>query len=102
MRQNTFERVGTWLQTRAGRWAVLFGIAVLELAAVSLVDAAQAQKSPLPSQTAILEGGRANPIAAWTSFCARFPAERAVDPNEPALISLSAANWKVLISINSR
>src|SRR3954470_2007454 len=99
MRQNTFERVSTWLQTRPGRWAVLIGIAVLELAAVSLVDAAQAQESPLLSQGAISPSGSANPIAGWTSFCARFPAECAVDPNEPALISLSAANWKVLISI---
>jgi predicted transglutaminase-like cysteine proteinase len=103
MRQDRFGRFGARVQS-ATRLAVLLGVAVLELAGISLiVDVAEAKRSPVPSQAAILmSGGSANPTAGWTNFCHRYPAECTIDPNEPALISLSVAEWKAIVSINAR
>src|SRR5215212_1036392 len=103
MRQDRFGRVGARLQS-ATRLAVLLGVAVLQLAGISLfVDVAEAKRSPVPLQGAILiSGGIANPTAGWTNFCQRYPAECTFDPSEPALISLSSADWRAIVSINAR
>ncbi|MET0257045.1 MAG: transglutaminase-like cysteine peptidase [Methylobacterium sp.] len=66
--------------------------------------AAQARPSVrLPEiGTAIEYGQAARPVAAWTEFCARMPGECAVDPSEPAQISLTPAVWRLLATINRR
>lgn len=46
--------------------------------------------------------GEARPIAGWTDFCRRLPAECAFDPAEPAAIALTGAAWTAIVSVNRR
>ena len=48
------------------------------------------------------EGPAARPVAAWSAFCARLPAECTVDLSEPALIALTPAVWRMLATVNRR
>ncbi|WP_336488882.1 transglutaminase-like cysteine peptidase [Methylobacterium nigriterrae] len=66
--------------------------------------ATQARTGPaLPEDGAPVETGpAARPVAAWTAFCARMPAECTVDTSEPAFIPLNAALWRTLSSVNRR
>ncbi len=52
--------------------------------------------------TAVETGPAARPVAAWTEFCQRMPAECEVDPREPATIPLNTALWRTLSSVNRR
>ncbi len=62
---------------------------------------AQLASLPDPSR-AIERGGTAKPIAAWLDFCQRHPAECALDPAEPAQITLNPATWRTLAAVNRR
>jgi predicted transglutaminase-like cysteine proteinase len=45
--------------------------------------------------------GSAQPTAAWSEFCERFPSECAVNPAERATIKLDQRVWKAIAAINS-
>ena len=89
------------LQTRAIRAAAL-AVALLLLSAINLFPMTAEAKKSFNVQQPLLASGSANPTAGWTNFCLRYPTECAVDPTEPAVISLSAAVWKTLGSINAQ
>jgi len=46
--------------------------------------------------------GAVRAIAGWTDFCARMPEECTVDTAEPAVIPLTVAVWRTLLSVNRR
>jgi predicted transglutaminase-like cysteine proteinase len=79
----------------------------LRLATVSLsfsviAAAVQAQTvAALPaSPQSVAKVGTAKPIAAWTRFCQQNPQECAVDPPDPATITLTPRAWKTLVHVN--
>lgn len=78
----------------------------LSLVGTILLGGAATQARPaadLPPDASIVpEGGTARPVAAWTIFCSRYPGECAVDATQPALITLNAALWHTLASVNRR
>ena len=79
--------------------AVLAGAAAL----FGLAAAAEAQTlASLPNEVGARLQGEAKPIAAWVTFCQSYPAECAVDRGEPARISLTAASWATIVSVNRR
>jgi predicted transglutaminase-like cysteine proteinase len=84
----------------AGRAAV--GIAALLVSWSMTGTTAQAQASiSLPAPTALLgQGGTAKPTMGWVQFCDANPAECAVDPAEPAIITLTAKTWQTLVRVN--
>ena len=51
---------------------------------------------------AILSSGQAGPTPAWILFCKQMPHECAVDPSEPAAVSLDKDTWKLLVDVNER
>ncbi|CAA2105169.1 hypothetical protein MBUL_03058 [Methylobacterium bullatum] len=76
------------------------------LAALALFGAGASQAQtmaalPSPSQSADVLGA-ARPIVGWVSFCQRYPAECAIDANEPPRIALTPATWSLIVSINRR
>lgn len=55
----------------------------------------------LPKTTMPLRAGEtANPIQGWVEFCAREPAECALDTREPDRIALDARTWDLLQRVN--
>jgi len=57
----------------------------------------------LPTGTQpIAKNGSAKPVLAWVKFCEEFPAECAVDVNEPATIEMTPQVWKTIVSVNRR
>lgn len=57
----------------------------------------------LPNATQPIEkGGAAKPIMGWVRFCEQNPSECAVDPNEPATVTMNQANWNLVVSVNRR
>jgi predicted transglutaminase-like cysteine proteinase len=44
--------------------------------------------------------GSAQPTAAWSEFCERFPAECAINPSESATIQLDKHVWNAIVAIN--
>ena len=56
----------------------------------------------LPDASALEEGAPARPVAAWTAFCARMPAECAVDTTQPAVIALTPRIRDLLNRVNRR
>ena len=44
--------------------------------------------------------GEARPVPAWTEFCARYASECAVNPNEPAQVTLTPRLWQTVTTIN--
>ena len=93
-------RWGDVLQ-RAGR-AVGLGLA----GTILMIGGASTQPriaAGLPGPATAVEAGvPARPVAAWTAFCHRMPAECDVDPREPATIPLTAALWRMLSGVNRR
>ncbi|MEZ0170807.1 transglutaminase-like cysteine peptidase [Microvirga sp. TS319] len=86
-----------------------FSTITYRLAAISLVlavaaAAAQAQTlAALPSASQpVAKVGNAKPIAGWVRFCQQWPQECAVDPAEPATITLTPQVWKVLVQVNRK
>ena len=83
---------------RAARFSVLGATLLLGGAATQ----AQTVGSLPESGSAVESGNPARPVAAWTDFCTRYPAECQVDASEPALISLTPAVWHTLAIVNRR
>ncbi|WP_238270100.1 MULTISPECIES: transglutaminase-like cysteine peptidase [Methylobacterium] len=52
--------------------------------------------------TPVETGAAARPVAAWTAFCQRMPAECDVDAREPATIRFDADLWRTLTGVNRR
>jgi predicted transglutaminase-like cysteine proteinase len=79
-------------------------VGILAAFAMFGVGASQAQTMaalPSPSQSADVLGA-ARPIVGWVSFCQRYPAECAIDANEPPRIALTPATWSLIVSVNRR
>ncbi|TXM90131.1 transglutaminase-like cysteine peptidase [Methylobacterium sp. WL30] len=57
---------------------------------------------PPDAATAVETGPAARPVAAWTEFCRRMPAECDVDTRELATIAMNTALWRTLASVNRR
>jgi predicted transglutaminase-like cysteine proteinase len=47
-------------------------------------------------------GESAQPTDAWNEFCERSPGECAIDPSEPAAITLDEHTWNLIETINQR
>ena len=72
---------------------------------ILLLGGAATQARPvaaIPDATPVGENGGARPVAAWNGFCAKYPAECAVDTTQPAIIALNPAIWRTLTSVNRR
>ncbi len=71
--------------------------------ALPLGHGAEAQAvAALPSRSSPIATKRyaVTPVPGWTLFCQRRPEECAVDPAEPASITLTAQAWQTLVRIN--
>jgi predicted transglutaminase-like cysteine proteinase len=44
--------------------------------------------------------GAGTPIKGWVEFCARYRDECAIDPSEPATISLNPETWRTIVTVN--
>src|SRR5215207_3372026 len=100
MRQGYFGRTTTCVRVSARRIGVAAAVYVALLLTFGAPTYAQTLASlPAPSQTLTPAGG-ARPVAAWTSFCERYPAECAVDVSEPALLTLTPEIWRMIVSVN--
>jgi predicted transglutaminase-like cysteine proteinase len=81
-------------------------IAKASLIALTLVlgGATQAQTvASLPQSAPIAErSGNAKPVAAWTDFCRRHPAECAIDAAEPATVAMTPETWRTIVTVNRR
>ncbi|NNM73261.1 transglutaminase-like cysteine peptidase [Enterovirga aerilata] len=57
----------------------------------------------LPAQAQpIAHVGEARPLPAWTDFCRNFPGECAVDPTEPAVVTLTPRMWQTIVAVNRK
>ncbi|WP_414470916.1 transglutaminase-like cysteine peptidase [Microvirga sp. M2] len=77
-------------------------LVAVALALTAAAAAGQAQTLaalPVASQP-VAKVGNAKPIAGWVRFCQQTPQECAVDPSEPATITLTPQVWKVLVQVN--
>ena len=54
---------------------------------------------PAPTQT-LDRTGSARPVAAWSNFCERYPAECAIDVSESAVLTLTPEVWRAIMSVN--
>ncbi len=82
---------------------VLAGAAMIAAALVSTqsgeVSAQTLAALPMPSAGAP-DLGQARPIVGWVEFCARYASECAVDPSEPAQVTLTPRLWQTVTGIN--
>lgn len=82
---------------RSARFAVV--------GATLLLGGAATQAQPgvvLPEIGVAEQGPTARPVAAWSDFCRRHPADCAVDMTEPAIVSLNPSLMRTLVSVNRR
>ena len=88
---------------RSGSFLTVVGFALGTLCAT--LGGAQGTDG-LPPLPAVEAGasplGAAKPIAAWVSFCQSYAAECAVDTAEPTRITLNAATWAQIVTVNRR
>lgn len=78
--------------------AVIVAIGMLAAEVVAAQTLASLPRASTPATAA----GDARAIAGWVDFCRRQPAECAVDPSEPATITLTAKTWATITSVNRR
>src|SRR4051812_39933652 len=94
-RFKTCVRVPAW---RIGIAAALqigcLGLAIV-MGGAAPAEAQTLASLPAPSQT-LDRTGSARPVAAWTNFCERYPAECAVDVSEPAILTLTPEVWRTI------
>jgi predicted transglutaminase-like cysteine proteinase len=79
---------------------VILSFSLIQLIGIGM---AQGRADPilLPAVDQSLEdGGAAQPTPAWTRFCERLPAECMIDPAQPAVITLDARSWSLIVSVN--
>jgi predicted transglutaminase-like cysteine proteinase len=74
----------TWMSGRL--WAVVLALACLA--------------SPASDASGLATKGDAPPLAAWTAFCQRLPAECAVDTAEPELIAATPETLELVEAVN--
>ncbi|GJD51599.1 hypothetical protein OPKNFCMD_4354 [Methylobacterium crusticola] len=84
---------------RSGFGRLRAGLAVLVATAVS---GAQAQTlAALPAATVpAAAAGEARAVPAWVEFCQRYASECALDPSEPAQVTLTPRLWQTIGGIN--
>jgi predicted transglutaminase-like cysteine proteinase len=75
--------------------------ALLFIAGESAARAQTLASLPPPSQPAAIVTD-ARPLAAWTEFCNRVPAECAIDRSEASVIALTPKLWQTITAINRR
>ena len=83
-------------------WGII-SLAIVSIAAgASITTAVSGQTfAALPRGAAPAEVvGEARPLAAWSEFCRRQPSECAVDPSEPATVTLTPRIWSTIVSVN--
>ncbi|GJE17998.1 transglutaminase-like cysteine peptidase [Methylobacterium marchantiae] len=94
---------GSGLWRRAGRAAKLSLVgSILLLGGPATQARPVSTTAAIPDATSVGENGGARPVAAWNGFCAKYPAECAVDTSQPAFITLNPAIWRTLTSVNRR
>jgi len=104
MRQALFGRFKA--RVRISAWRIGVAVALqagcLGLALVLGGAPALAQTlASLPAPTQTLDRtGSARPVAAWSNFCERYPAECAIDVSEPAVLTLTPEVWRAIMSVN--
>jgi predicted transglutaminase-like cysteine proteinase len=95
------QSAGSPFLSRIGRTAK-FGIVGCTLLLGGATSQAQSLASLPGSGKGLEGGGAAKPVAAWTNFCERHPAECAVDTTEPARIALTPATYRTLSAVTKR
>jgi predicted transglutaminase-like cysteine proteinase len=83
-------RIRSWLR---------LGIAALGLGLGTGIAGAQTLAA-LPHAVPAAVTGAARPVAAWVDWCRRMPSDCAVNPAEPATITLNAQIWRTIVSVN--
>jgi predicted transglutaminase-like cysteine proteinase len=105
MRQALFGRFKTCVRVPAWRIGVAAALQIgclglaLVMGGAAPAEAQTLASLPAPSQT-LDRTGSARPVAAWTNFCERYPAECAVDVSEPAILTLTPEVWRTIVSVN--
>ncbi|KAA2242198.1 transglutaminase-like cysteine peptidase [Salinarimonas soli] len=82
--------IRTWLR---------LAIAIAGLGILSGTAGAQTFAA-LPAAVPAAVTGEAKPVAAWVEWCRRMPADCAVNPAEPATVTLTATTWRTIVSVN--
>jgi predicted transglutaminase-like cysteine proteinase len=84
--------------------ARLAQVGLITIAALAFAQPSRGQAlASLPQASApALKVGEARPLAAWTEFCHRLPAECTVDATEPAEVALTAKVWQTITLTNRR
>jgi predicted transglutaminase-like cysteine proteinase len=79
-------------------------VGLITIAAFAFAQPSRGQAlASLPQASApALKVGEARPLAAWTEFCHRLPAECTVDATEPAEVALTAKVWQTITLTNRR
>ena len=83
--------------TKRGILAMIVGLGVM--AGSVSADAQSFASLPRTIGAATL-GGEARPLAGWSDFCRRDPAECAVNLAEPATVQLTQRVWNTIVSVN--
>jgi len=90
----------TWI-AGLGRIATATAIAALLLSlSARQVLAEDVASLPLAPPLPMHAGG--TPTTAWKQFCIRLPEECRIDPDEPALVTLTPEVWLLLKTTNKR
>ncbi|MBZ6078214.1 transglutaminase-like cysteine peptidase [Microvirga puerhi] len=95
----------TPLSGRLNAWAfstntVRLVIGTLALAMLGGGAMAKPKSHPPTASLSVARTGSAPPLAAWVRFCRQWPAECAVDPSEPAKITLTPEAWQTIVRVN--
>jgi hypothetical protein len=94
----------TPFKPRGGRARLLLIAVIAVLSLFSAVHMPRAHADEIQQLEAAwipIAHGSAQPTAAWSEFCERFPSECAVNPAERATIKLDQRVWKAIAAINS-
>lgn len=71
------------------------------LAGLIVLGASAAQALPAV-YPATYDAGAARPIQGWVDFCRVHPEDCRIDTNEPDVIRLDGATWRVILEVNQR
>ncbi|MDB5645784.1 transglutaminase-like cysteine peptidase [Methylobacterium sp.] len=91
-RETLWRRLGRTVQLSLVGTILLLGGATTEAQTVAA----------LPEASKVEEGSPAKPVAAWTAFCARMPAECGVDVSEPSLVVMTPRIRDLIARVNRR
>jgi predicted transglutaminase-like cysteine proteinase len=104
MRQALFGRLKARVRISAWRIGVAMALQAGCLGVALVLGGAPALAQtlaslPAPTQT-LDRTGSARPVAAWSNFCERYPAECAIDVSESAVLTLTPEVWRAIMSVN--